>query len=61
MSGALTVVPLPGIPEVERHHDLGVLLRRALEEAGQGLAQGDVLVVVQQARVQGLGAAHGCA
>lgn len=45
MSGAVTVIPLPDIPEVAQHHDLGVLLRSALQAAGQSLAAGDVLVV----------------
>jgi coenzyme F420-0:L-glutamate ligase/coenzyme F420-1:gamma-L-glutamate ligase len=45
VSGPVTVVALTGIPEVEPHHDLGLLLRQALEATGLTLAQGDVVVV----------------
>lgn len=45
MRGAVTIVPLTGIPEVEQHHDLGHLLREALRRADLTLARGDVLVV----------------
>lgn len=41
----LHIVPLRGLPEVEQHHDLGVLLRAALDRAHLTLRDGDVLVV----------------
>ncbi len=41
----VTITPLTGIPEVQQHHDLGVLLREAMERGGLLLHDGDVLVV----------------
>jgi coenzyme F420-0:L-glutamate ligase/coenzyme F420-1:gamma-L-glutamate ligase len=44
----LTVIPLPGLPEVRPGDDLAALLGEAVEQAG-GLEAGDVLVVAQKA------------
>jgi coenzyme F420-0:L-glutamate ligase / coenzyme F420-1:gamma-L-glutamate ligase len=44
-AGTLSVIPLHDIPEVEQHHDLGRLLRNALDRAGVTVQTGDVLVV----------------
>lgn len=41
----VTIVPLHGLPEVEQHHDLGGLLRDALERDHLALQDGDVVVV----------------
>jgi coenzyme F420-0:L-glutamate ligase/coenzyme F420-1:gamma-L-glutamate ligase len=45
--GEVRVIPLTGIPEVQRGDDLGALLGAAVERAG-GLEEGDVLVVAQK-------------
>ncbi len=45
MSQPLTVYPLTDFPEVQAHHDLGVLLRQSLLRARLDLRTGDVLVV----------------
>lgn len=42
---ALTITPLHGIPEVQPHHDLGVLLRESLDRAALVLQEDDVVVV----------------
>ncbi|HET6657672.1 MAG TPA: coenzyme F420-0:L-glutamate ligase [Gaiellaceae bacterium] len=44
----LSVIPLPGLPEVRPGDDLAALLGEAVEQAG-GLEAGDVLVVAQKA------------
>lgn len=44
-TGTVAIHPLHGIPEVQPHHDLGTLLRTAMERAGLSLQGGDVLVV----------------
>lgn len=44
----LTVVGLPGIPEVAEGDDLARLISEAAEREGSGLATGDVLVVAQK-------------
>lgn len=44
----LTLVALPGIPEVERGTQLAALLCSAVERAGKTLESGDVLVVAQK-------------
>ena len=44
----LTLVALPGIPEVEHGASLVELLRSAVERAGKTLESGDVLVVAQK-------------
>ena len=44
----LTLVALPGIPEVARGADLAGLLRSAVRRAGKTLESGDVLVVAQK-------------
>lgn len=46
-AGPLSVIPLPGIPEVAPGSDLAGLLGQALSQAG-GLRAGDVLVVAQK-------------
>lgn len=53
---ALTIHPLPGIPEVVAGDDLGVLLLAALHRAGLRLADGDVLAVSSKiiSKAQGL-------
>lgn len=45
---ALSVVGLPGVPEVGEGDDLARLILEAAERAGSGLATGDVLVVAQK-------------
>jgi coenzyme F420-0:L-glutamate ligase/coenzyme F420-1:gamma-L-glutamate ligase len=45
--GALRVVPLEGIPEVEAGDDLGTFVGDAIERAG-GLEEGDLVVVAQK-------------
>ena len=45
--GAITIVPLAGMPEVRPGDDLAGLLGDALERAG-GLEEGDVVVVAQK-------------
>lgn len=47
-SGAVSVIPLGGLPELEESDDLGYLLHAAAEGAG-GLEQADVVVVAQKA------------
>ena len=47
-SGAVAVIPLVGLPEIEESDDLGLLLHAAAERAG-GLEDGDVVVVAQKA------------
>ena len=44
----LSVVGLPGIPEVAEGDDLARLIAEAAERGGSGLAAGDVLVVAQK-------------
>jgi coenzyme F420-0:L-glutamate ligase/coenzyme F420-1:gamma-L-glutamate ligase len=44
----LTLIALPGIPEVERGMPLARLLLAAVERAGARLAAGDILVVAQK-------------
>lgn len=44
-SDEVSIIPLLGIPEVLPHHDLGALLRTALDAAGLRLRHGDVLVI----------------
>ncbi|MEK6717599.1 MAG: coenzyme F420-0:L-glutamate ligase [candidate division NC10 bacterium] len=44
----LTVVGLPGIPEIAEGNDLARLISEAAEREGSGLATGDVLVVAQK-------------
>ena len=46
--GAVAVIPLEGVPELEETDDLGFLLHAAAERAG-GLEDGDVVVVAQKA------------
>ena len=46
--GAVAVIPLEGVPELEETNDLGFLLHAAAERAG-GLEDGDVVVVAQKA------------
>ncbi len=45
MSGAFTVTALTGIPQVRAGDDLAALLLAALADAGQALANGDILAV----------------
>jgi coenzyme F420-0:L-glutamate ligase/coenzyme F420-1:gamma-L-glutamate ligase len=45
--GEIRIIPLTGIPEVGRGHDLGTLVGDAVERAG-GLEEGDVLVIAQK-------------
>jgi coenzyme F420-0:L-glutamate ligase / coenzyme F420-1:gamma-L-glutamate ligase len=45
--GEIRIIPLTGIPEVGRGHDLGTLVGDAVERAG-GFEEGDVLVVAQK-------------
>ncbi|MFI5339523.1 MAG: coenzyme F420-0:L-glutamate ligase [Candidatus Methylomirabilales bacterium] len=47
-SPGISVVGLPGIPEVAEGDDLARLITEAAERAGTGLASGDVLVVAQK-------------
>jgi coenzyme F420-0:L-glutamate ligase/coenzyme F420-1:gamma-L-glutamate ligase len=47
LTGALCVIPLRGIPELEEGDDLGLVLVEAAARAG-GLADADVLVVAQK-------------
>ena len=47
MTGALRVIPLRGIPELEEGDDLGLVLVEAAARAG-GLEDADVLVVAQK-------------
>jgi coenzyme F420-0:L-glutamate ligase/coenzyme F420-1:gamma-L-glutamate ligase len=47
-SPAISVVGLPGIPEVGEGDDLARLIAEAASRAGTGLATGDVLVVAQK-------------
>ena len=44
----LTLTALPGIPEVTAGTDLAALVLEALERAGKGLQNGDVLVIAQK-------------
>jgi len=44
----LTLVALPGIPEVKRDADLAELLHAAIKRAGRTLESGDVVVVAQK-------------
>src|SRR5262245_42085923 len=44
----LTVIPLPGIPEVRPGDDLAKLLLDAVAAAGEALADGDVLAVTSK-------------
>ncbi|MBI4840761.1 MAG: coenzyme F420-0:L-glutamate ligase [candidate division NC10 bacterium] len=46
--GGLSLVGLPGIPEVAEGDDLARLISEAAERQGSGLAAGDVLVVAQK-------------
>jgi coenzyme F420-0:L-glutamate ligase / coenzyme F420-1:gamma-L-glutamate ligase len=46
--GGLTVVPLPGLPEVRPGDDLARLLLEAVRAAGMELADGDVLAVTSK-------------
>ncbi|HMN46877.1 MAG TPA: coenzyme F420-0:L-glutamate ligase [Povalibacter sp.] len=48
MSGTLSFIPVPGLPEVRPGDDLADLLDRALASAGLHLQDGDVLVVAQK-------------
>jgi coenzyme F420-0:L-glutamate ligase/coenzyme F420-1:gamma-L-glutamate ligase len=45
--GEIRIIPLTGIPEVERGDDLGALVGDAVERAG-GLEEGDVIVVAHK-------------
>src|SRR5262245_27798465 len=45
---ALTVTPLPGVPDVKAGDDLAVLVSDALKRAGITLTAGDVLVLAQK-------------
>jgi coenzyme F420-0:L-glutamate ligase / coenzyme F420-1:gamma-L-glutamate ligase len=45
--GEIRIIPLTGIPEVERGEDLGALVGDAVERAG-GLEEGDVIVVAHK-------------
>lgn len=44
----LQLIPIPGIPEIQAGDDLAQVLSRALQEAGEGLCRGDVLVIAQK-------------
>jgi coenzyme F420-0:L-glutamate ligase/coenzyme F420-1:gamma-L-glutamate ligase len=44
----LTVIPLPGVPEVRPGDDLAKLLLHAVAAAGEALADGDVLAVTSK-------------
>ena len=46
--GAVSVIPLEGLPELEESDDLGVLIHAAAAQVG-GLEDGDVVVVAQKA------------
>ena len=48
MAHPLTILPLPGMPEVRPGDDLAALLLGALREAGLELHDGDVVVVAQK-------------
>jgi len=49
MSRALEVLPVDGVPEVQRGDDLaGLVASAAADEGGPGLRDGDVLVVTQK-------------
>lgn len=48
MSGALSFIPAPGLPEVQPGDDLSDLFARALPDAGLRLQDGDALVVAQK-------------
>ena len=52
---ALTVTPVPGLPEVRPGDDLGGLIVAALHAAGLGLCAGDVLVVSSKVVSKALG------
>lgn len=59
-SGAVTIHPLHGMPEVVAGDDLGALIRDALARAGLTLIDGDVLAVSSKviSKAQGLRAAE---
>lgn len=61
-SGEVSIIPLLGIPEVLPHHDLGALLRTALDAAGLRLQHGDVLVISSKivSKSQGLRVQPNC-
>lgn len=46
--GGLSILPLGGIPEVRKGHDLAELIERAARRAGAPLADGDIVVVAQK-------------
>lgn len=48
MPSAVSIMPVPGIPEVRPGDDVGLLILAALEGAGLALEQGDVVVVTQK-------------
>lgn len=55
MSTTVSVLPVPGIPEVQQGDDLTEVLTHALTEAGLDLADGDVLVVASKIISKSLG------
>ena len=44
----LTITPLPDIPMIQTGDDLAAIILQAVEKAGLGLADGDILVVAQK-------------
>lgn len=56
-AGPVTLIPLPGLPEVGAGDDLARLLSDALREAG-GLRDGDLLVVSSKVVSKSLGLRH---
>src|SRR3954471_3603982 len=44
----LTLIALPGMPEVDQQSDLPELLRAALQRSGKSLESGDVMVIAQK-------------
>ncbi len=44
----ISILPVPGIPEIRAGDDLAAIVLRALEEAGLELEDGDVLAVTQK-------------
>lgn len=52
---AISVIPLPGIPQVRAGDDLAGLLLAALTDTGVGLVDGDILVVSSKVASKALG------
>ncbi|AKU16219.1 coenzyme F420-0:L-glutamate ligase [Luteipulveratus mongoliensis] len=46
--GAVLLIPVRGLPEIGPGDDLGLLIMRALEQAGSPLQDGDILVVTSK-------------